>query len=111
MPPMSAAAMPRSSVSGPMLHEVGRALVGRGQDDRDRRQEPGDRPDRGRHSFGLMPVRRARSTFVADARTASPNAVCPSSHHRPSVMSGTTMRTSTWLALTVDVEAGMPVAR
>ncbi len=34
---------------GPDVHEVGRALVGRGEDHRDRREEPGDRPDAGRH--------------------------------------------------------------
>ena len=41
---------------------------------------------------------RARSEFVAAARTASPNAVCPSSHHSPTVMTGTTISTSSWLA-------------
>ena len=44
--------------------------------------------------FGLMPVMRARSEFDDAARTESPNAVCPSSHHSPTVMTGTTMSTS-----------------
>ena len=39
--------------------------------------------------LGLMPVRRARSGLVADARTASPKIVCPSSHHSPIVTTGT----------------------
>ena len=60
-------------------------------------------------NFGLMPVMRARSTFVADARTASPNAVCPSSHHRPNVMSGTTMSTRIWLADTSMSRNGVHV--
>ncbi len=50
--------------------------------------------------FGLMPVMRARSEFDADARTASPNAVCPRIHQSATVMTGTTMRTSSWLAET-----------
>ena len=59
-------------------------LVGGVEDDRDRAdrnpaivQTPVDT------ILGLMPVRRARSEFVAAARTASPNAVWPSSHHSP----------------------------
>jgi len=52
-------------------------------------------------SFGLMPVRRARSEFVADARTVIPKRVLASSHHRPSVITGTTMRTSSWEPSTV----------
>ena len=83
MPPISAAASPRSSVSGPMctssvdpwsvavrstaIAERNPAIV----------QTPVDT------SFGLMPVSRARSALVAAARTASPNAVWPSSHHKP----------------------------
>ena len=48
--------------------------------------------------FGLMPVMRARSEFDAAARTESPNAVWPSSHHSPMVISGTTMSTTSSLA-------------
>ena len=45
-------------------------------------------------SFGFTPVRRARSAFVADARTYTPKRVCPSSHHSPSATRGTTISTS-----------------
>ncbi len=43
-------------------------------------------------SLGLMPERRARSGFSAEALTALPNAVRLSSHPRPMAMRGTTMR-------------------
>src|SRR5262245_1381207 len=43
--------------------------------------------------FGEMPVRRARSEFVAAARTASPKRVWPSSHHKPTVIAGTMIST------------------
>ena len=100
MPPMSAAAMPRSSVSGPMCTRSVEpwSLAVRMTATADR--NPAIVQTAVDTSFGLMPVMRARSTLVADARTASPNAVCPSSHHSPSVMSGTTMSTSSWLAVT-----------
>ena len=45
-------------------------------------------------SFGLIPVSRARSAFDADARTEMPKRVCPSSHHSPSAINGTTISTS-----------------
>ena len=45
-------------------------------------------------SLGLMPVIRARSGFVADARTASPNTVWPRSHHSAIVTIGTTINAS-----------------
>ena len=52
---------------------------------------------------------RARSEFDAEARTASPKAVCPSTHHRPAVMTGTTMRTRSWLADTSMSRPGYQV--
>ena len=101
MPPMSAAAMPRRSVSGPMRTRSADAwsvAVRRTRSSCARKpaiaQTPVDT------ILGLMPVIRARSEFVAAARTASPNAVCPSSHHMPTVITGTTISTSSWLAVT-----------
>ena len=51
--------------------------------------------------LGLIPVRRERSGLATDARTASPNRVWPSSHHMPSVVSGTATRARSWAPLTV----------
>ena len=59
--------------------------------------------------MGLMPVMRARSEFDAAARTASPNAVCPRSHQSPTVMTGTTIRTRSWLAETSMPSPGYQV--
>src|SRR5439155_6649123 len=46
--------------------------------------------------FGLMPVSRARSGLPTEARTDSPNAVCPSNHHSPRVTMGTTISAMIW---------------
>ena len=110
MPPMSAAAMPRSSVSGPMCTrsaEVWSVAVSR--------IATVPRKPAIAHTpvdtiFGLMPVMRARSEFDAAARTASPNAVCPSSHQSPTVMTGTTISTRSWLADDLDAEPRVPRA-
>ena len=91
--PMSAAVIPASSVFGPIdtsWAEVWFVAM--------RITDSADRKPAIVHTavdiiFGLTPVRRARSAFVAAARTDSPNAVRPSSHHSPNVMIGTTIRT------------------
>ena len=109
MPPTSAAAMPRNKVSGPMCtRSVDAVSVAVRNTDIVARnpaiaQTPVDT------SLGLMPVMRARSELVAAARTASPNAVWPSSHHRPSAISGTTIRISSWLADTSMSSPGCQV--
>ncbi len=56
--------------------------------------------------LGLMPVRRARSGLATDARTASPKAVWPSSHHIPKVITGTRIRASSCAPLTVTPAPG-----
>ena len=62
-------------------------------------------------SFGLMPVMRARSGFVADARTASPNTVRPSSHHSAIVTIGTTISASSCGPVTVTFVICRPPIR
>jgi hypothetical protein len=57
-------------------------------------------------SFGLIPVSRARSVLDAVARTASPKAVCPSSHHSASATSGTVISTTSCPARTVTSSPG-----
>jgi hypothetical protein len=109
MPPMSAAAMPRSSVSGPMctrsadVWSVAMSTIATVPRKPAMAQTPVDT------IFGLIPVMRARSEFDAAARTASPNAVCPSTHHSPTVISGTTISTSSWLADTSMPRPGYQV--
>ena len=101
MPPMSAAAMPRSSVSGPMCTRSADAWSVAVRRIATVREEAGDRPDAGRHQLRVDAGHAGRGRrSVAAARTASPNAVWPSSHHSPTVMTGTTISTSSWLAET-----------
>ncbi len=75
MPPMSAAAIPRRSVSGPMctrsadVWSVAVSRIATAPRKPAIAQTPVDT------IFGLMPVMRARSAFDDAARTASPNAV------------------------------------
>src|SRR3981081_1963682 len=45
-------------------------------------------------SFGLIPVSRARSEFVDDARTATPKRVRPKGHQSAVAITGTTMMAS-----------------
>ena len=100
MPPMSAAASPRRSVSGPMLMSSvdprSVAVSSTAMADRN----PAIDHTAVETSLGLMPVIRARSALLAAARTWSPNLVWLSSHHKPRVTSGTTIRISSWAALT-----------
>src|SRR2546423_8572863 len=46
--------------------------------------------------LGLMPVRRARSGLPTEARTDSPKAVWPSSHHNATVTIGTMINAMIW---------------
>ena len=91
MRPISAAESPSSSVSGPIDTSSADVccVAYRITDTVDRK--PAIVQMQVETIFGLTPVRRARSAFVAVARTASPNRVWPSSHHSPIVMMGTTM--------------------
>ena len=102
MPPMSAAVSPMSSVCGPIATSSAEppAVSRRGSPTTSERN-PAIVQIAVDTSFGLMPVSRARSALVADARTASPKCVCPSSHQSPSVMIGTTMSASSCGPVTV----------
>src|SRR5829696_2565521 len=53
--------------------------------------------------FGLMPVRRARSALVADARTESAKRVCPSNHQSAMAMIGTMINTVSCGPVTVTL--------
>ena len=75
--------MPRSSVSGPMCTRSADAWSVAVRKIAIVARKPAIAQTPVDTILGLMPVMRARSELVAAARTASPNAVCPSSHHSP----------------------------
>ena len=113
MPPIERRGQPRSSVSGPMCTRSVEPCVGGGEDHRDAStRKPAIVQTAVDTSFGLMPVmpgevgvRRRRP--APRRRTRCGRAATTGRR----VMSGTTMSTSSWLAVTSMSSAGMPRAR
>ncbi len=101
MRPTMAATSPRSNVSGPMdtrladVESVAMRMIASAERKPAMVHTPVDT------ILGLTPVKRARSGLATEARTDSPNFVWLSSHHSPTVVTGTAMSASSCAALMV----------
>ena len=111
MRPTMAATSPRSKVSGPMVtrsadvESVAMRIIGQ------RREEAGDGPDGRRHHLGVDP-RQAGQIGIGD-RWPGPTrrtSVWFSSHHSPTVVTGTAMRARTCAPLMVTPPPRLPLA-